>query len=405
MARSLLTWSVIDLSKIDRIVETAEQLFQTMGDLLRDYPELIRYYTQCIYSAEEYGDGNQNMRDLGSVVYNRGAIFYSDASIMDRIMSALEDAVVYVVRGPGRSAARGLSFCYPADFSDKDLTTYAENYPMPSYLAYLDAISDWTAPDWVYEQVERLPSIDTIDALKINVEKTFSGGGMPALSFGSSIVVVYDAYYCLYQLDEKTGEVVRLGRTDCGFEQTEDGRILWRASDPMHWPVIDGTLCCIDLVQIGSGIRLYNIPVQINSDTAILRCGRTIYTDEGEKRLSSYEIYGVWVGYDENSEMVNRSVTPLALMAGREYRLLYPKDGTDSNGNTLYAKSTVKKMYRALEVEEIPLPAGTYYLEYELDDVFLRKKRLERIEIHWDGKEMTFPEDFSWEGSFQVEWD
>ena len=94
---------------------------------------------------------------------------------------------------------------------------------------------------------------------------------------------------------------------------------------------------------------------------------------------------------------------PLAMLAGQEYRLLYPVAGPDG-ATVSYAASGSKKMYRALEVQEITLPAGTYYLEYELDDMFLRKCRLERIEIHWDGSSMTFPEDFAWEGSFRAEW-
>lgn len=45
-------------------------------------------------------------------------------------------------------------------------------------------------------------------------------------------------------------------------------------------------------------------------------------------------------------------------------------------------------------MKTIGMPAGTYYLEYEIEDVFMRKTTLDRIEIHWDGENMTFPEDF-----------
>ena len=59
---------------------------------------------------------------------------------------------------------------------------------------------------------------------------------------------------------------------------------------------------------------------------------------------------------------------------------------------------------RGLRFLEEPLPAGTYYLEYELKDAFQRTARLERIEIRWDGRQITLPEDYAWEGSFRVEW-
>ena len=38
-------------------------------------------------------------------------------TLVSRILNALSEAVDYCVRGPGRSEARGLTFCYPADFS------------------------------------------------------------------------------------------------------------------------------------------------------------------------------------------------------------------------------------------------------------------------------------------------
>ena len=91
-------------------------------------------------------------------------------------------------------------------------------------------------------------------------------------------------------------------------------------------------------------------------------------------------------------------LSPLSALAGREYHFLYPVDGAGYNGRVSYQLSEPLTMYRALDVKEIPLPEGTYYLEYEVDDVFMRSYLLDRIEFHWDGKNMTFPEGFSWEG-------
>ena len=41
----------------------------------------------------------------------------------------------------------------------------------------------------------------------------------------------------------------------------------------------------------------------------------------------------------------------------------------------------------------------TYYLEYEVQDSFMRCMPVDRIEFYWDGENMTFPEGFAWEGS------
>ena len=98
--------------------------------------------------------------------------------------------------------------------------------------------------------------------------------------------------------------------------------------------------------------------------------------------------------------MTNRSVKSLSQVAGQEFRLLYPVD----HGGAWYQFSERMTMYRALNVQEITLPAGTYYLEYEIDDVFMRPSVLERIEFYWNGESMTFPEDFSWTGETMLKY-
>ena len=401
MAKSVMTWSVIDLSKIDRLVKACAEYFRIMADALVRYPSEAVSYTDYIFEAETYGDGSQKMHDLGAVVYNPSSISNVNLRVRGDLMDALSDAVTYIVRGPGRNAARGLSFCYPANCSSKDLDLYAKNCPMPQYLAYIDAISpSWTAPDWVYEKTERLPSIEDIEGMQIVPVKTMTDEGMPALTFGDTEDNVKNVYYRMYRLDERTGKVVRLGRTSCGWDY-RDFDIIWHASDPLHWPAVDKELCCIDLVQESFGLRLYDIPVQINSRTCILRCGREIlYEDVTEKRYSEYEVYGVWEGFDENSRLLNRSVEPLAMVSGQEYRLLYPvKDaykGTYVSGNAM-------TMTRALDVREIPLPEGTYYIEYEVQDMFMRSRLLEPIEFQWDGQNMIFPEKDVWEEGARAE--
>ena len=397
MAKSLLTWSVIDLSGIDRLLTACGAYFNLMGDALARYPSEARTYTRFITEAESYGDGQQNMRDLGAVIYEEGTMAEVNLRVRGELMDALADAVTYIVRGPGRSAARGLSFCYPADFSEAELDIYAMNFPMPVYLAYIDAISPWTAPDWVYEQTERLPSVDDIEEFKIVPVRTWAEDGMPAVTFAGTDQGVEDVFYRLYRLDEQTGRLVRLGRTVCGF-YFDDMDLVYRAMDPTHWPAIDGELCCIDMIEDNGMIRLYNIPVQINSQTSILRCGRTInyvYSDDDEieKRYSDYEIYGVWEGYEENSMLMNRSVKPLAMLSGQEYRLLYPFDGSSG---AAYLPGQKMTMYRSLEVKEIPLPEGTYYLEYEVQDSFMRTRLLDRIEFQWDGEALNFPQGDAW---------
>lgn len=139
--------------------------------------------------------------------------------------------------------------------------------------------------------------------------------------------------------------------------------------------------------------------MQIGSDVSLLRCGRTITLKEDGTTANEYTVYGVWQGYDENSDLMSRSVFPLAVMSGQEYRLLYPL----SAGNG-YSWSMNMNVTRHLSVQEVPLPPGTYFLEYELVDSFMRTARTDRIEMNWDGENMTFPDLQAWEGEWAPVW-
>ena len=397
--RSILTWSVIDLSKIDPLIEVCGRFFEAMNDALRHYPMVANLYARNIFEAEEYGSGQEDMRDLISVAFNRTFVHNMDAKLRSEVLNALSEAVVYSIRGPGRAGARGLSFCYPTDFSAEEMEIYAKNFPMPAYLAYLDAICDWEAPDWVYDHIEHVPDIDSIEEFRLKAVKRISGNGWPGLDMTESITNIDNVYYRLYRLDSETGEAVRLGRTDCSIETSDEGGVLYRATDPLNWPSVEGQLICIDLIQSRFDQKLYNVPVQIDSENCMLRCGRVItYSEDGAKRLSKYTVYGLWEGFEEYSELFSRSVKPLPMLSGQEYRFLYPLDGQGYEGNVNYRFSQPLTMYRALSVKEIPLPVGTYYLEYEVDDMFERPYLLDRIEFYWDGESITFPEGFSWEG-------
>ena len=407
MARSLLTWSVVDLSRIGQVVQTTEKFFSAVCEAVKSSAVLTRVYAGFLLETEEYGDGRQNMRDLGSLYYNSFMANYADLNLVEELIGALSDAVVYTVRGPGRSEARGLSFCYPAGSTAEELDIYAKNYPMPAYLAYLDAISSWEAPETVYAQAEKLPRIDTVQELQVTVKKVMTEKGVPALTFPEHDMAVKDVRCNLYKLDEETNEIIRLGQVEAEtVPDPEDGpSVFWTMDEGMNWLTVEGKPCCAELIKYDLGIYLYSIPVRLNSETKYLRCGKIMTYDAlTDDFREAYEAFGVWEGYDENSTVMTRGVLPLSQAAGRVFCLLYPKENAGKNGRTYYASGEEKTMPRALRFLREPLPAGTYYLEYELKDAFQRDAVLERIEIRWDGERMIFQEGFTWEGSYRVEW-
>lgn len=407
-ARAILTWSVIDLSKIDRLEETMARFFAMIHVFYQKYPTLLYAFATGMLDAEEYGDGQQNMRDIASIRFNRSIMRSVDPDLRNDLARALSDAVEYCVHGTGRTNARGLSFCYATDFSPEELDVYSHNCTNPYYLAFLDAINTWTAPDCVYEQVERLPEIDTLETYQLAIQKCMISQVVPGI-----MVNLEDYFgefnYNLYQLDGKTNMLKHLGRTTCRCYFTENySSMMWSAVEPWLWPSIDGELCSLKMISATPDQVLYGVPIQVGPDVWYLRYGREYSRflmetpKPGENHSSQYTVYGLWEGYDDDTTMLGRNVKSLAQMAGQEYQMLYPLEG--GTGKTKYATGGMQKLYRAMEIEPMLLPKGTYYLQYEVEDMFMRPILLDMIEMYWDGNELLFPADFTWEGTIGLNW-
>lgn len=405
---ALMTWSVIDLLHIERMAKAFDNFMAAMGDAYAHNPKLLATYAGQLNQAEQYDNGREGMQDIGSVFYIPNSNSLTDIELRGKLLDALSETAVYVVRGIGRSESRGLSFCYAVGFDGKALDVYSRSCPCPHYLAFLDAVSDWTAPEWVYDHADRLPELNTLGDYQINIEKCRRDNGMPACHVSwDEDALISDVNYCLYKRDEVTGQVVSLGKNACRQIVQKDGA-LWSAIDPGHWAAVEGVTCSIEVVAATASYCLYNIPVRIGSTNWNLRCGRAYSRYLSEKSLetqtaSEYIIYGLWEGYDDNIGIPNRNILPLAQMAGQNFRLLYPVDSASTSGRTTYESSDNMTLYRVLKVEEQPLTPGIYYIDYDIIDIFQRRYELERIEMYWDGERFTYPGDMAWDGvvSFQ----
>ena len=403
---ALMTWSVVNLSKIERVATAFDGFMASLGEAYAHNPDMMVSYANYLYQAELYDNGREGMRDIGSVFYVPNTHVVTDVAVRGEVLDALSEAVVYVVRGIGRSESRGLSFCYAVGFDTKAMEVYSRSCPSPHYLAFLDAVSDWNAPEWLYEKVERLPDLDTLNDYRITIEKVIRDNGMPACFVTwEKAAFISDVNYCLYQRNE-AGRIINLGRNVCRQIVLPDGP-LWSAIDPGHWAAVEGITCSIDIVAASATHCLYNIPVIIDSVNWNLRCGRRYsrylsedYTNEDSD--STYTIYGLWEGYEDNTEVPNRNILPLSEMAGQEFRLLYTVDSISKSGRKTNASSESLTMYRALKVEEQALPPGTYYLDYDIIDIFQRSYELERIELYWDGTQFIYPSDIAWEGMVTI---
>ena len=170
---------------------------------------------------------------------------------------------------------------------------------------------------------------------------------------------------------------------------------------PEKWITVEDRICCAELIREENLEMLYNIPVQIGTDVSSLRYERTLsFNDEGEFG-STFGVTGVWQGYNADSSMANRTLKKLSELSGRTYQLLFPIRG-ENGSKTLYEPGEEDTLYRQINVAEGTLSPGTYWLEYEIDDMFQRAMMMEPIEMEWDGSSMTFPGLNEWNGTVNM---
>ena len=372
-AQELLTWSVINLSQVERLETNFDAFFAMMGVFYTRFPDMLTTFANAAHYYEAFGTGSENMYDLGGFMYDPVLRNSASAGMQMIMQQAMADAVDYCVRGNGRPQARGLSFCLASNFQSDQLDVYAHNCKSPHYLALLDAISPWEAPAWVYEQTEKLPELLEEGTYQVTVEKRIWKNGSPAFAVVDGYENISSVEYNLYKLDESTGMKIRLGDVPVIYDADVD---LFRIYDLLLWPSFDGNLCEIELqnkVTIGDYNLLYNIPMMIDSEPMNMRIA--YWFDSAE-----WEVLGLWEGYDNDSSQFNRNIMSLSQVAGREYNLIYEADG-EMPSSRPYVLSPTMIMYRSMKLEEIILPPGTYYIDFTIYDVFMRPMRMETVEL------------------------
>ncbi len=395
-SQDLLTWSVIDLSKIQRLADDFDRFAEQIGRLYAEDSVSSGTWIRLFGDSEKYGESVDGMQDLAGLYYDVRIMNILDTQLYRDTLDALSDAVVYSVRGNGRSAAMGISICDATQFDNEELDIYALNCPSPHYLAFWDALSPtWTAPDWVYEKAEKLPEVNDMESYRIEVEKGVSEDGIPGIILDSMLDI--NTNYRLYRKNEETGEIVLLGENHTVVAKSgKKGFYINHANEPWMWPAVEKTICCIHMLVNTYYGNIYSIPLQIGADIWNLRCS----FDETNE---TFEIYGLWEGYDADSSVLGRNVTSLAMFAGQDYRLVYPVD-REGMGETQYEGSEKKTLYRGVQMDIVPLPEGVYYVEYIVLDQFSRPITLERIEMIWDGQKAVFPGIEDWEGRETLQW-
>ena len=405
-----LTFSCIDLSKIDAVSEAFDAMFGELRALL-DNAEMFGLFSYMTKNTDSYsGTGMIDLMDMA----RRARKYGLSARTAGDVIDSVSEAVVANVKGLYHSYSQGISFWYEPKAAVGSLDHYARSCQSAQYLAFLDEVNmGWTAPAWVYEKVERRPDIDRESyVIEYELSETEDGHLQLTITNGVKAVMAVD-YRLLKAVDKEANQWVTLGRDFNVVGDFETG--VFRDNFDGTWPTIGGALCSMDMIDSTSKYSLYNVKLgqlqdskhpEYGYNSCNLRVGyvydemldaETTAPSEGENAQEQdgripghYEMYGLWTGISNNIELPSRDSQPVSLLYGetmttlcQTYDPVYRSMGGDvAMGKVNFSENT--------GIEFKTLGRGTYAYEFIITDVFGQEITTLYVPFSWDGEKASF---------------
>ena len=423
-AADTVTMSVIDLKKMDAVYTAFDGMFAEVGSLLQNVNAFSEFAVAISRSETYYASEMRDIADMASRASGHGI----STETAKRLVNAVDDAVVYAIKGATHSYSHGISFYYAPTGSKYYMDRYARNCPSASYLAFLDATHmDWTAPASVYEKVERLPEITYEDYVVAAHGTVRDGDLLLDITNAPDAITSVDAV--IFRFDEEKQSWIRMGTTfKVGAKLADDGTLVYTAKFDGKWPMIDGIACQMNIIEENMSYTLFGIPMQINGQVYELRAAYVfeesledmynkllaLYaTDDGQTEeekqealvngvlaimngnfgddvdpyQGQFQVYGLWNGDNSGLQVPGRNVISLTEAAGANATLVSNNFDIASMKDLDYANNGDIVIDRNLSIEEGVLPAGSYAYSFLITDVLDHTTVTEPMMFVWDGEE------------------
>ncbi len=413
-----VTFSALDLSKLDTVNDAYEALFLRLSDLL-DEPAQYNRFAYLTGNTEQYS--GTYMLDLYDWVRRGQSVL--GAEVSENMMDSIKDMVISSVRGENHVYSQGLSFYYNPQDTAANLDHLARSFTSAAYLAYIDRMrSDWTAPEWVYEKITRREDVSR-DAYTVKLEEGINEDGefQIEVTQGADGIVNYTWGLMKAETDEDGDETfVSLGQNAVLKEDLSDNRLIIDFDG--KWPMMNDIPVRLELVQDSEEFVLYNVPLSVIMNTAdyLNSMGFDIpeevmediedetadisydlrmaymYDAKEDGTLSDYqghyELLGIWDHGTVVLDVPSRNVEDLDVLYGNQVRLdaVYYIDGlTGLEASNETADFGTTDFDETTTVEDGILPAGDYLYFFSCTDAFGRETQV-FADLYWDGEEAVF---------------
>ena len=350
------TLSLTDLSRLGGLLDAYESFGAEALAAACDDPAFFTRFARVAAQSENYGgntreQGYTNLVDLGHMARQSDTELLPSAQ---KVLDALEDCVLYQVKGPYRREATGLSCYYSYNGDVDDLAGYTgigageafKHFYQLALTGQLSADGEAYLAD-LYINTEGLQPIQGLpDTDWDGAPLTRNEDGYIVLELGPQAnELLVSVYFSLYYMDADSDVLLLLGTDDDIIADWENG--VFRDNFRGVWGSIDGNMVYLELSYQGDDYNIYAVPILLNGESCYLQ----VVYDFTEKEWS---ILGARQGIDDSG------------MAGKGLRLLEEGDELTTvwYASSLYGEDD----FEAYEIDTFTVTADTTFYEIDLPD-------------------------------------
>lgn len=367
------TLSVIDLSKLPMLRHSYEAY--GMEALRAAYKSPKKFFSQFgrgAMQSENYGGntrrtGYTNMIDILDLANNTKDIVPSNAN---KLIDAVDDAVVYKVNGAYRNRGGGLSSFYSYNGDERSFLKYSkqESAPIPQKILYYyliyGKVPENVVPlldgDTLVTPAPVTPPEEQHDIFDISQLREFpvhlDSNNNAFVKLSPEQMELLSSIHCqLVRIDIDNDVIIYFG-SDADINADWDTGIF---TDNFRgvWPMLDGYPVYIEIVEENDGYNLYSIPVKLNGVACNLQVAY-VYADE------KYYILGARKGLDNNG-MSSREL--IKLRAGDEITTLHygMAISSDDNNDFIQVEGDTFTIGDHPQIKDEPIGDGKYAYCFE----------------------------------------
>ena len=350
------TLSLTDLSRLEGLLDAYESFGAEALAAACDDPTFFTRFARVAAQSENYGgntreQGYTNLVDLGHMARQSDTELLPSAQ---RVLDALEDCVLYQVKGPYRREATGLSCYYSYNGDVDDLAGYTgigagkafKHFYQLALTGQLSADGEAYLADLYIntEELQPIQGLPDTDWDGAPLTRDEDGGIVLELGPQANDLLV-SVYFSLYYMDADSDVLLLLGTDDDIIADWENG--VFRDNFRGVWGSIDGNIVYLELSYQGDGYNIYAVPILLNGESCYLQ----VVYDFTEKE---WRILGARQGIDDSG------------MAGKGLRLLEEGDELTTvwYASSLYGEDD----FEAYEIDTFTVTADTAFYEIDLPD-------------------------------------